>query len=207
MNRGAIILCGGQSTRMGRDKALLPFGPEETLLQRVVRIVGDVVPQERVICVAAVGQRLPKLPVSVRVVEDEVPNCGPLAGLATGLAALDDEIEAVFVCGCDAPLLEPAFVGRMFELLGDHQGAVVHGIGQLRPLPAIYRANVLPTARELLDRDRRSLQALLAAVDSTQIDSDQLRAADPELNSVRPCNTLAEYEYALAVAFPGMVDR
>ena len=44
MRRGAIILCGGASSRMGRDKAWLPFGPDEVMLQRVVRLVGEVVP-------------------------------------------------------------------------------------------------------------------------------------------------------------------
>ena len=42
MRRGAIILCGGKSSRMGRDKATLPFGPE-LMLQRVVRLIGEVV--------------------------------------------------------------------------------------------------------------------------------------------------------------------
>ena len=42
MTAGGIVLCGGKSTRMGRSKALLPFGPE-TMLQRVVRLLGSVV--------------------------------------------------------------------------------------------------------------------------------------------------------------------
>ena len=42
MNKGAIVLCGGKSSRMGRDKATLPFGPE-LMLQRVVRLISQVV--------------------------------------------------------------------------------------------------------------------------------------------------------------------
>lgn len=207
MNRGAIILCGGQSSRMGRDKALLPFGEDETLLQRVVRIVGGIVPLDQVVCAAAAGQQLPVLPGPVRVMRDEMPDCGPLAGMAAGLTALAAEADAVFVCGCDTPLLEPAFVTRMFESLGTHQAAVACVGGQLCPVPAIFRTNVLPTVRSLLERRQRSLQALVAAVDSVQVDMGQLRVVDRELMSFRPCNTPEEYQHALKLAFPSAVDR
>jgi len=59
---GAIVLCGGKSARMGTPKALLPFGPE-TMLQRVVRILQEVV--SPIVAVAAVGQQLPALPADV----------------------------------------------------------------------------------------------------------------------------------------------
>ena len=59
---GGIVLCGGRSTRMGTSKAMLPFGPE-TMLQRVVRLLGTVV--SPIIVVAAPEQSLPKLPDEV----------------------------------------------------------------------------------------------------------------------------------------------
>src|SRR5262245_6298020 len=101
---------------MGRDKALLPFGPSEVLLQRVVRLVGEVVRDERIVCVAAAHQALPHLPDRVQVVRDTAQYQGPLAGLATGMAALEGRVEAAFVCGCDSPLVVPAVVARLFEL-------------------------------------------------------------------------------------------
>ena len=52
MTNAGIILCGGRSTRMGRDKATLPFGPE-LMLQRVVRLLGEAV--QRIVIVAATG--------------------------------------------------------------------------------------------------------------------------------------------------------
>ena len=56
MNIGGVILCGGESRRMGRPKAWLPFGPE-TLLQRVVRLIGEVV--NPLVVVAAPDQDVP----------------------------------------------------------------------------------------------------------------------------------------------------
>ncbi len=92
MKRGAIVLCGGQSTRMGSSKAMLPFGPER-MLQRVVRLVGEAVPRENIVVVAAEGQELPPLPGEIVVTRDRRPNRGPLEGLACGLAALAEKAD------------------------------------------------------------------------------------------------------------------
>ena len=62
MSLGAVILCGGESKRMGRPKAWLTFGGER-MLQRVVRLVANVV--DDVAVVAAPGQELPSLPPSI----------------------------------------------------------------------------------------------------------------------------------------------
>ena len=64
MTAAGIVLCGGKSTRMGTSKALLPFGPE-TMLQRVVRLLGEVVAP--IVVVAASDQTLPDLPPGVIV--------------------------------------------------------------------------------------------------------------------------------------------
>ena len=103
----AIILCGGRSSRMGRDKAALPFGPE-TLLTRVVRAAQEVAAD-----VVVVGDTAQAMPAGVRVVGDPVPRLGPLAALATGLASVD--AERSLLLGCDMPLLVPAVLRRFAE--------------------------------------------------------------------------------------------
>ena len=82
---GGIVLCGGKSTRMGSPKEWLPIG-EETLLQRVVRVVSHVV--SPVVVATRKNQELPPLPAGVRVVHDVVEDFGPLAGIAAGMDAL-----------------------------------------------------------------------------------------------------------------------
>src|SRR5687768_11630401 len=118
MRRGAIILCGGKSSRMGQDKANLPFGPEK-MLQRVVRLISEVVNPKNLVVVAAPDQSLPALPVDVAVAYDSRRYRGPLEGLATGLRALEDHVDAIYATGCDVPLLVPAFVDLVFKSLGD----------------------------------------------------------------------------------------
>ena len=104
---GGIVLCGGKSTRMGVAKATLPFGPE-TMLQRVVRLLGTVV--SPIVVVAARDQDLPVLPPDVIVTRDEREARGPLEGLRAGLKALPPAVDAAYVTSCDVPLLVPAFV-------------------------------------------------------------------------------------------------
>src|SRR5947207_12117554 len=106
---GGIVLCGGQSKRMGRPKAWLPFAGE-LLLPRVVRILGETV--SPIVVVAAVDQELPPLPADVQVVRDEEKGRGPLQGLAAGLAALAGQADAAYASSCDVPLLKPAFISR-----------------------------------------------------------------------------------------------
>src|SRR5688572_16572520 len=136
-----IVLCGGKSTRMGSSKAMLPFGAE-TMLQRVVRLLGTVASPLAV--VGAPGQPLPELPADVILARDEHEDRGPLEGLRAGLKALPGSVELAYVTSCDVPLLVPGFVLRMIDLLGDYDIAVVEIDGFAHPLSAVYRRSTLP---------------------------------------------------------------
>ena len=190
----AIVLCGGESTRMGVSKAMLPFGPE-TMLQRVVRIVREVVTS--VVVVAADGQPLPELPTDVIVVRDARPGRGPLEGLRAGLKALPATVDAAYVTSCDVPLLEPAFIRQMLEFAESHDVAVVEIDGYTHPLSAVYRRTVLPHVEDLLARDRLRLAFLLDRVDARRVRREEIKA-DPELRTLRNVNTREDYERTLS---------
>src|SRR5438876_9951681 len=97
---GGIILCGGQSKRMGKPKAWLPIAGE-IMLPRVVRLLGEAV--SPIVVVAAPGQDLPRLPDNVLIARDEEQGRGPLQGLAAGLTALQGRVDAAFASSCDVP--------------------------------------------------------------------------------------------------------
>jgi len=191
------VLCGGKSTRMGTPKALLPFGPE-TMLQRVVRLLGTVV--SPIVAVAAREQVLPALPADVIVTRDEREARGPLEGLRAGLKALPESVDAAYVTSCDVPLLEPAFVAHMLALLGDHDIAVMEIDGFTHPLSAVYRRAVLPQVELLLAQDRLRPAFLFDAVRTRRVSPDEMRAADPDLRTLRNLNTREDYEKALVAA-------
>ena len=191
---GGIVVCGGRSTRMGRPKLSLPFG-SETMLARVVRLLREVV--EPVVVVAAPNQDVPPLPSEVLLARDEDEGLGPLAGLAAGLAALPPDVEAAYVSSCDVPLLQPAFVRRMIELLGSCELVIPRDGNYHHPLSAVYRTSLEDRVRALLRESRLRPFYLVELCRSRIVEVDELRAADPELMSLRNVNTEEEYLQAL----------
>jgi molybdenum cofactor guanylyltransferase len=194
---GGIVLCGGKSTRMGVPKATLPFGPE-TMLQRVVRLLGTVV--SPVVVVAAGEQALPELPDEVAVTRDEREQRGPLEGLRAGLKALPNSVDMAYITSCDVPLLEPAFVTRMVELLGDHDIAVMEIDGFPHPLSAVYRRDTLPHVEALLEKDRLRPVFLFDAVRTRRVRPEEMFSVDPQLRTLRNLNTREDYLAALSEA-------
>jgi molybdenum cofactor guanylyltransferase len=194
---GGIVLCGGRSTRMGRPKLSLPFGPE-TMLARAVRIVGEVV--SPIVVVAAPGQELPALPAETRIARDDVEDCGPLAGLAAGLSALAGLAEAAYVSSCDAPLLRPEFVRAMVDSLGNHELAIPRDGEYHHPLAAVYRTTLEPRIRQLIDAGRLRPLYLVQASDARIVDVAELRHVDPALSSLRNTNAPEDYQAALREA-------
>jgi molybdopterin-guanine dinucleotide biosynthesis protein A len=194
---GAIVLAGGKSSRMGTPKALLPFGPE-TMLQRVVRILGELV--SPIVIVAADGQELPALPPGVILTHDEREGRGPLEGLRAGLKALPVDVERAYVTSCDVPLLVPAFVTRMLGLSQGHDIAVMEIDGFTHPLSAVYRRDTLPHAEALLAADRLRPVFLFDAVKTRRVQPAEMAAVDPDLRTLRNLNTPADYQQALADA-------
>lgn len=187
--RGAIVLCGGHSRRMGRDKAWLPFG-DETLLERVVRRVAPVV--DDVVVAARVDQRVPG---AFSVVRDPPGAAGPLAGIVAGLRAL--EADHVFVTACDAPLTSPALVARLFELCEGFEIAVPRVGEHHMVLTAVYARAVLPRAEALLEASRLRPFHLLEASAVRIVEPDELRDVDPDLDGLRDCDTPQAYAFAL----------
>jgi molybdopterin-guanine dinucleotide biosynthesis protein A len=191
---GGVVLCGGQSSRMGRPKAWLPFG-EETMLGRVVRLLGEVVPP--IVVVAAPEQEVPPLPPDVVIVRDPERGRGPLQGLAAGLAALREKADAAYASSCDVPFLRPAFVRRMIELLGERAIAVPDVGGYKHPLAAVYRVEVADAATRLMAEGRWRPTFLFEEVTTRFVTEEELAVADATMQTLRNLNTPEEYEAAL----------
>jgi molybdenum cofactor guanylyltransferase len=186
---GGIVLCGGQSRRMGRAKAWLSIG-QETFLRRIVRTISSVV--RPVVVVAAADQDLPPLAENPLIGRDEQPGRGPLQGLLAGLEQLGESVDAVYLSSCDVPLLRPAFIQRMITLL-DRFDIAVPEINGPHPLSGVYRVAVHDAVRALLQQDRLRLVDLFSRCSTRFVTADELRDADPDLASLRNVNTPEEY--------------
>ena len=186
----AVILCGGQSTRMGRDKGLLPFG-DETMLARIVRIVRPIV--DHVIVVAKQDQQTP---ADVTVIHDPIEDLGPLAGIAAGLAASTSDLN--LVVACDMPLINPQVLRRLISMIDDHDVCVAVADGHASALCGVYRSRIAQEAQALLDSGERRVMRLLDRVQTKRVDAAVFRDIDPDLDTFVSCDTADKYQWALS---------
>jgi len=195
-----IILCGGRSRRMGKDKPTLPFG-NETLIERTIGVLAQCL--SPLIVVAHENQLLPEFSENVRVMHDELPDKGPLGGLLTGLSELkkiSPATEKAFVSSCDAPFLKKEFI---LELVSHSQGyeiAVPYDGKYHHSLSAVYHSRLVDKIRQLIENDRLRPLFLFEESETNQVSCEDLKRVDPELDSLMNTNKPEEYEFALKKA-------
>lgn len=164
-----VVLAGGESRRMGRDKATLPLPGDggTTMVEHVVGVVAQRC--QPVFVVSAVGQALPSL--SARVLRDELRGLGPLPATGRGLrAAAEAGLGRAFVCAVDMPFLNAAFIddlaSRAAQLDAD---VVLPWDGRDHYLAAVYRTDLADRIDELLAAGQRSMRALVDTVDAQRV--------------------------------------
>ncbi len=164
----AVVLAGGESRRMGRDKATLPApGGTGTLAEYVTNVVAQRC--DPVIVVAAPGQPLPQL--QVRVIRDEMQGLGPLPATGLGLrAAAEAGARYAFVCAVDMPLLTAELIDELVQLATKTDAEVVMPWdGRSHYLAAVYRTDLAERIDALVAAGERKMSALIDASDAQQI--------------------------------------
>lgn len=155
------VLAGGESRRMGQDKASLIW-QGKTLLERLVETARQVVPQ---VLVAGRARPDPWAFPDVPFLPDARPGEGPLRGLESALTFAAPG--AVLAVACDMPLLSPAALRWLLAQAalappGTH-GLAVRNEGAWEPLFSVYFADCLPRVQERLALGQRSLHRLIEA--------------------------------------------
>lgn len=162
MQIGAALLAGGQSRRMGRDKARLLLDGQSFQS----RIAGQLAPfPERLLSVGDSPREEPGfLPVP-----DLFPSCGPLGGLHALLAACRSD--ALLVVSCDLPLFRRELglflIGQLTET--DRAAVPVTRDGRVHPLCGVYRKALLPELESRLRAGDRRMMSLLDAVSARRV--------------------------------------
>lgn len=179
-----LILAGGDSRRMGRDKTALEFDGQ-TLLQRAVDLLQGVFPQ------VLVSVRQPRGDVAAPQVLDELPDAGPLAGLCAGLAR--SGTPWVFAMAADMPFLRPEVIRELAARRGGYDAVVPVVQDVPQPLAAYYAATALPALRTVLaGSGKRSLRAALEQLNVVFVHEDHLLSADPARQSFIDLDTPAD---------------
>jgi molybdopterin-guanine dinucleotide biosynthesis protein A len=148
---------------------------------------------EEIVVVAAPGQELPALPVTL--VRDDVAYQGPVGGLVYGLTAVTRD--AAFVTSCDAAFLETRLIRYLVSLLPEHDVVVPYWEDRAQPLHAVYRRSVLPLLQAQLARGELRPVQLFDNVRTHRVGEEEIRAFDPEGWSFFNMNTADDYARAL----------
>ncbi|WP_251341628.1 molybdenum cofactor guanylyltransferase [Haloplanus halophilus] len=193
--RTAVVLAGGRSTRFGdEDKAVAPLAGTP-MIRRVVDRVAPAVDAVVVNCraeqVPAISDALDGAAVPVRFAEDEYPDEGPMAGMATGLRAVDTEY--AFVVACDMPFVDADFVAYLFERAAGHDAAVPRPEQWFETTHAVYRAAAMADACEAaLAAGEERIVAPLFDLDFVVVDAAEVRDHGHP-HTFENCNTREDF--------------
>jgi len=193
----AILFAGGESTRMGRPKALLPWG-DATLIEYQVRELHAAGFDEIVVVLGhAAGEFRPHVPAKARVVVNEAYREGRASSLRVAASALSDEADPIVVLSIDQP--RPRRVHEWLLSAHRNSGTLItvptsHG---RRGHPAVVAGSLLSELRNASER-KHGLRGIIAAHDG---DVREVPVDSPVI--FLNINTPEEYERALAQFAPG----
>lgn len=202
MNKNAaIVLAGGRSSRLGRDKTALDFGGR-TLLSRTVAGLADHF-DTVVVSLGAQSRRpgeldeLDKLPAETIVAKDIFEGRGPLGGIHAAMTAV--EAEYYFAAACDMPFLDP----RLGLAMLDHAARGGFDVviprtpdGRTHPLHAVYGHSCLPHIQRQLEDNMNKIIMFFDKVHVRYFERDDIVEIDPQMLSFFNINTEKDLERA-----------
>ena len=195
-----IVLAGGMSRRLGRNKALESVGGEP-LIARVIGRLSEIA-DETVVVVADLEQasRLP-LPEAARVAEDVYPGKGSLGGILSGLR------EAAsgwgMVVACDMPFLNLDLIRYMLSLRDGRDVVVPIVEGRPEPTHALYSKTCLPFIDEQLSSGDLKIARFYDRVRVRYVSEDEIGRFDPDHLSFFNVNTQEDLDRSLALVEQG----
>lgn len=185
----SIILAGGKSIRLGRDKALEVVAGQYLIEQVIERLstLGD-----EIIVVVSHGSSLPDL--RVREAVDVYPDKGPLGGIYTGLKASSSSHS--LVVACDMPLLNMDLVRYLLAQSRGFDAVVPHASGNPEPLHAVYSRSCLGSIEAALAENRLQVSGLFDEMKVRYVEEAEIDEFDPEHLSFFNVNSQSDLERA-----------
>lgn len=196
MQTSAIILAGGKSRRLGRDKRRLWFAglQAQTLLEHTVLFISQLC--DDVVVVLNDPDAWPRL--AAQSVPDRYPDTGPLGGIASGLAAC--KYEQALVVACDMPLLQPSLLRHMlqkprgYDILAPRtQNPTRNQLG-IEPLHAIYDRRCMAAIEQMLHQGDYQISGLYQQLAVEYLEQDEWQRYDFGGYSFMNVNTEADYQ-------------
>ena len=179
----AIIFAGGKSSRMGEDKALLPFGGYHTLTEFQHHKLSTLFQK------VYISAKDNKFDFDCRVIEDTYKESSPLVGIISIFETLN--AEEIFILSVDAPFVNRDTIEKLLSHNAhDWDAIVAQSPSGVQPLCGLYKKSILPLAYAQLEKDDHRLGDLLRLANTLFVKFDEDR---PFTNLNHP----KEYQEAL----------
>ena len=201
VSASGVILAGGLSRRLGRDKALVSIS-DQPLIQRVIERVEQL--SQEIVVVVADQNRAADLPLAKehRVVLDRYTGTGSLGGIFSGLDAASNVW--TLVVACDMPFLNLALLRRMMALTENADAVVPLIDGRPEPTHALYSKACLPFIEPRLISGDLKISGFYDKVRVRYLSEEDVAALDPEFLSFFNVNTPEDLDRALSLAAQGI---
>ena len=189
-----IILAGGKSTRLGRNKVVEKIG-NQSLIERVLSRLSAL--KSDVVLVTAKDSFVPQLAdyPGLKQVNDIYPERGSLGGIYTGLVA--SETFYNLVVACDMPFLNLDLLRYMIDLAEGYDAVIPKSnYDVLEPLHAVYSKNCIPAIESLIKKDRFSILELYPLIKVRYLEYSEVERLDPVHISFFNINTEEELKVA-----------
>ena len=195
----AVILAGGQSRRLGRDKAVEPF-EGEPLIRRVIRRASEAVSAHQVVVVVADAARAAALPLDDNhlTAVDLFPDCGSLGGIYTGLHAATTHWS--LITACDMPFLSAPLLEHMASRRDGVDAVVPVVDGRPEPTHALYTRRCLPAIEKRLRAGQLKISSFFEDVTVRYVPESEIREFDPDLLSFFNINRPEDLSRAVELA-------
>jgi molybdopterin-guanine dinucleotide biosynthesis protein A len=191
----AIVLAGGQSQRLGQDKALLVLDSQPLLVRTLDRLAAI---SDDLIVVANDPGRYAHLQLGVRFVCDERPGVGSLMGIFSGLRVARHRY--ALVVACDMPFLNVSLLRHLLSLAPGYDVVVPRLGDEVEPLHAVYGQSCLPAIEQVLAQGRRRIIAFFDHVRVRHVLQGEIDSFDPEHLSFVNVNTPQDWERVQTLA-------
>ena len=192
VNATGVLVAGGKSRRMGRDKRFLKVGGESVFDRTLSLLMGTFV-ETIVVLAEPVGSLEVR---GCRVVYDVIPDAGSLGGLYTGLLAASQP--RVFAVACDMPFLHPDVIRYMVSFDETADVVVAELEGQFQPMHAVYSKRCAEFLKAMAERQNLKIQTLYRseALRVAVLGANDLSSLGVGLRSFQNINTLEDLALA-----------
>lgn len=194
-----VILAGGMSRRLGKDKVSLPLAGKPLALWAAEALAPWISE-----CWLVTNQPLAHLSLGLPLVTDLRPGQGPLGGLETALFYAPTPV--VLAASADAPFLEPQLLAALAAraAAGVRTAVVCHTSRGLQPFPGLYSVKLLARITAFLNDGGRHLRRFLEQVRVQALSPEEVARLDPQGRSFLNLNTPEDFEAAARLASGAM---